>query len=728
MSARSPRSVEDPDVGLFTSAIADIARALESTRDADARLLRVLSVVRTLVPCDRCALLRRLGGGGQTVFVVPEAKASALKALSAKLSRLVSSMEEGISERRPLEGGSHLALPVIGADQIIGVLFVERHKMSEYEPHHVRVLAATASQLGAYLTMVRLHSEAEMQAALLADRQRRAEEHADTIETLHRVGATVAAELSLDKVVQSVTDAATHLTGAEFGAFVYNASDDSGDSYLLYALSGAPKDAFAGFPNPRSTELFRPTFRGEGVVRLEDVATDHRYGRNAPLFGMPEGHLPVRSYLAVPVTSRNGDVLGGLFFGHSQSGVFTDRHERLAVGIASWAAVAHENATLYQKAQDANRMKDDFLAVLSHELRTPLNALLGWARMLVDGQLPPDRVRHALVSINRNAQAQSQLVEDLLDFSAIIRGKLRLQREPVELEAVACATVEAVRIAADAKGVALDCKTAGQTFVTGDRGRLQQIVWNLLSNAVKFTPSGGRVCLEVSRNDSQAQVRVTDTGQGIDPAFLPYVFDRFRQLDNSPRRVHGGLGLGLAIVRQLTEAHGGTVEAFSAGIGAGAIFTIALPMAAHDSRTDPTLLPPPADTEITLNGVRALVVDDDADARELLALTLEQFGAGVSTAASADEAVASIAAERPDVLVADIGMPQHDGYELLRRVRRDLRDRTTRMPAIAVTAYASERDREAAHRAGFDQHLAKPVDPRALATAVERLIRRGRRT
>ena len=257
-------------------------------------------------------------------------------------------------------------------------------------------------------------------------------EQTHVMATLNRIGTIVASELDREQIVQTVTDAATELTTAEFGAFFYNVVDpQSGDAYLLYTLSGAPKEAFANFPKPRATLLFGPTFRGEGAIRIDDVTLDPRYGKNPPYRGMPPGHLPVRSYLAVPVKGRSGDVLGGLFFGHSHPRLFKDHHERLAIGVAAWAAVALENARLYREVQDASRMKDEFLAVLSHELRTPLNAMLGWTRMLRERRITePARIDHALGVIERNARAQAQLVEDLLDVSRISSGKCGLISGP----------------------------------------------------------------------------------------------------------------------------------------------------------------------------------------------------------------------------------------------------------------------------------------------------------
>ena len=407
-------------------------------------------------------------------------------------------------------------------------------------------------------------------------------EYAANTQKLSEVGALVASTLDRETIVQKVTDTATELTHAEFGAFFYNVRDqESGDAYMLYALSGAPWEAFAHFPHPRATRVFAPTFRGEGIVRLDDVTQDPRYGHNAPFHGMPPGHLPVKSYLAVPVKGIDGAVLGGLFFGHSKPGVFTEQHERLAVGTAAWASVALENARLYGEVRDANRTKDDFLAVLSHELRTPLNAILGYSRLLRGGMLTGEHVDRALETVERNSRWLTQIVEDVLDVSRIVSGKIRLDVQPVEMAAVIENAVLTLQPGADAKGVKMHTLVDPRAGpVSGDPDRMQQVVWNLLSNAIKFANRGDRVQVRLERVDSHLELIVSDTGAGIRKDFLPFVFDRFRQGDAGPTRKTGGLGLGLSIVRHIVELHGGTVHADSAGPGQGSTFTVKLPMMA----------------------------------------------------------------------------------------------------------------------------------------------------
>lgn len=568
------------------------------------------------------------------------------------------------------------------------------------------------------------------------------------LELLNKTGIALAGKLDLQALVQSVTDAATQLSGAEFGAFFYNTTDQSGDAFMLYTLSGAPREAFEQFGRPRATPLFGPTFRGEGAIRCDDVLKDSRYGKMEPHRGMPRGHLPVRSYLAVPVVSRTGDVIGGLFFGHSATGVFNERAERIIVGVAAQAAVAIDNARLYEAAQNAaeernklleseraaraaaermSDMKDQFLANLSHELRTPLSAILGWSQVLRRGTRGEADVQKGLEAIERNARVQTQLIEDLLDMSRIASGKVRLDIQPMQPASAIEAAIETVRPAAEVKGIRLEKlldSAAGP--ISGDPNRLQQIIWNLLSNAIKFTPKGGKVQILLARVNSQIEISVADTGIGIKPEFLAHVFERFRQADASAARMHGGLGLGLSIVKQLVELHGGTVRVDSSGEGRGATFTVELPLAVvHRNVYDRERLHPKTSTAgssefraMDLSGVKVLVVDDEVDARDLIGRVLGDCDAEVLTAGSAAEALAIIERERPHVLVSDIGMPHVDGFELLRRVRALGEARGGKLPAIALTAFARSEDRTRALRSGFLVHVSKPVEPSELVATV----------
>jgi signal transduction histidine kinase/ActR/RegA family two-component response regulator len=579
----------------------------------------------------------------------------------------------------------------------------------------------------------------------------RLEEQTEVLETINRIGRLLSAELDLQKLVQAVTDAATELCGAQFGSFFYNVLNEQGASYMLYTLSGVPREAFESFPMPRATKLFGPTFLGEASIRIDDVKADPRYGQNPPHHGMPKGHLPVTSYLAVPVVSRSGEVLGGLFFGHSEASAFTDRHLRIVEGLAAQTAIAMDNARLFQSAQQAlreredllareqaareeaetaSRAKDEFLGLLSHELRNPLNAILGWTRMLASGRLEEGVFARAIETIDRNAKLQARLIDDMLDVSRIVSGKLRLDAQPLDPTAIINAALDTVRPAAEAKSIRLQAVLDfGAGAILGDPMRLQQVVWNLLSNAIKFTPKRGRVQVQLERINSHIEITVSDTGPGIEEAFLPHVFERFRQADSTTSKTHGGLGLGLAIVRHLVEMHGGTVEANNLPDRSGAIFVVSLPLMAVRQAAVPVAAEAPRvhpaasgnvpfDCPPELDGIKVLAVDDEPDARHLLTTVLERCGAEVWTCASGAEALSMLEEYEPDVLISDIGMPGEDGYTFIGKVRAAGR----RLPAVALTAYARTEDRLQALVAGYNMHVPKPVEPAELAVVIASLV------
>ncbi len=581
---------------------------------------------------------------------------------------------------------------------------------------------------------------------LLATKDKLVEE-TRILELLNKTGALLASQLELQAIVQAVTDAGTQLSGAQFGAFFYTATNDDGDVFTLYTLSGAPREAFEKFGHPRATPVFAPTFAGEGVIRVGDITKDPRYGKWKPHHGMPPGHLPVRSYLAIPVTLRSGQVIGGLFFGHEDTDVFTERAERLIVGISAQAGIAIDNARLYQDAKraaderarllDAERvarneverislMKDEFLATLSHELRTPLNAVLGWSELLLGRTTTNDDSRRGLETIARNARAQAQLIEDLLDMNRIVSGKIRLDVQRIELSAILEAAIDTVRPSVDAKSI-LVRKTIDPNAspVFGDPNRLQQVIWNLLTNAVKFTPKGGRIDVLLQAVNSHVEITVHDSGMGIDADFVPHLFERFRQADSSSTRRFGGLGLGLSIVKQLVELHGGTVTASSAGEGKGATFVVSLPLRAIQDVSTPRQHPTSGQfavvraPDVSLAGIRVLIIDDEQDARDLVASVLEFAGAEVLLAASALEGVHVVKNRRPDVIVSDIGMPDRDGYQFIRDVRALESGFGGRTPAIALTAFARSEDRTRAMLAGYQVHMSKPIEARELVATIQ---------
>ena len=446
--------------------------------------------------------------------------------------------------------------------------------------------------------------------------------------------------------------------------------------------------------------------------------------------------LGLRSYICVPLVSGRR-TLGALTLATADSGRrYNETDLRFAEDIASRSAMAIENARSYQQLDRANRLKDEFLATLSHELRTPLNAILGYARIMRGGMLRPEKTAPALETIERNATALAQMVDDIIDVSRIVAGKMRLNVQPVELPLVLHEAIATVTPAADAKRIKLQTVLDPQVSpISGDPDRLRQIVWNLLSNAIKFTPKEGHVQLRLERINSSVEITVSDTGLGISREFLPHIFERFRQADAGSTRSHAGLGLGLAIVRNLVELHGGTVNASSAGPGTGSTFRVRLPvMIVHPPPVEEKRVHPrqptraPLDALPDLSGISVLIVDDEPDAVRLLEEILEATGAHVTVATSAASALKKIETLPPHVLLADLGMPLMDGFELIRRVRASDDPRVRDLPAAALTAYARSADRARTLQAGFEMHLAKPVDPLELASAIQALARRSSRT
>lgn len=459
--------------------------------------------------------------------------------------------------------------------------------------------------------------------------------------------------------------------------------------------------------------------------------------------------LQVQANLVVPIL-QNEQLWGLLVVHHCESPrLWQPLEVELLTELATQAGIALQQAQLYQRSQtelterkqaeaqqqillqreqaaraeaeQANRTKDEFLAVVSHELRTPLNPILGWSQLLKGGQLDAQKTDHALETIVRNAKIQSQLIDDLLDVSRILRGHLSLEKAPVDPVFIIQAALETVRLAAEAKSIEIQTylNWAGGT-VLGDDGRLQQIIWNLAANAIKFTPPGGRINIRLEQVGEQATILISDTGKGIPPEFLPYVFDRFWQQDAATTRQFGGLGLGLAIVRSLVELHDGTVRVDSAGEGQGTTFTVEIPLMLK--RPVARAAMPPLSRLMDLSGVQIWIVDDNTDTCDVVTCVLEQAGATVIAMPSANEALATLAQVLPDVLISDIGMPETDGYMLLRQVRALAAEQGGQIPAIALTAYASELDHQQVLSAGFQTHLTKPVEPDALIEAIFKLI------
>ncbi|HYP50279.1 MAG TPA: ATP-binding protein, partial [Pyrinomonadaceae bacterium] len=465
---------------------------------------------------------------------------------------------------------------------------------------------------------------------------------------------------------------------------------------------------------------FATVMRLENVIELSNhVSLKTKDGKTIPIENSGS-----------PIKDADGKIIGVIV-------VFHDVSERRRAARERERLLESERRAR-SEAESANRLKDEFLATVSHELRTPLNAILGWSAMLNRGNLEEDAKRTALEVIERNAKAQAEIISDILDVSRIITGKLRIKAEPIEPAQIVEAAIETLRPAIDAKAIDLRVSLdANAGFVSGDADRLQQIIWNLLSNAIKFTPEKGRIEVDLKRDDSHLEIAVCDNGIGIEPEFLPHVFERFRQADSSTTRVHSGLGLGLAIVRYLVELHGGEVRAESAGIGKGATFTIVLPIAAESAAPN---LPANGSSgknkeansisakKTDLTGLRVLVVDDEPDTLEILRAALTSYGANVRTAISASHALETFLVWKPNVLISDLGMPNEDGYSLIRKVRALKPEEGGAVPAAALTAYVREEDRLRALDAGFQTHIPKPVDPTEFATEVAALAKNHKKS
>jgi signal transduction histidine kinase/CHASE1-domain containing sensor protein/ActR/RegA family two-component response regulator len=472
------------------------------------------------------------------------------------------------------------------------------------------------------------------------------------------------------------------------------------------------------------------------AVRTGEVVITNDYMRatsaNLSVIVGEDNGLRPESSLAVPMAVM-GRIIGTIEVQSYEQQAYQPEHVTAMSMAANLTAVAIENVRLLklertarEAAEESNRLKDEFLATVSHELRTPLTAILGWARLLEDGTLDHSMTQQAVDTIWRNAKAQAQIVDDILDVSRIITGNLYIDLHPIEVAPVVQNAINVVRPTADAKGIRIETQIENiPAMISGDANRLQQVIWNLLSNAVKFTNNGGRVTVKVTQANAAVEISVTDTGQGISRDFMPYVFDRFSQADSTTTRHHGGLGLGLAIARHLVEIHGGTIRAASRGEGQGATFTITLPLL--DSKVE--TIEPVTDKSLAyasqmLSGVNVLLVDDDSDTLKLMATALTRRQANVTAVSSAGEAIQAIRQQRPDVLVSDIAMPDEDGYGLIEKVRSLDSAETQSIPAVAITAYAKEEDRERALSSGFQIYLAKPIELRELVSVVARAARR----
>lgn len=497
------------------------------------------------------------------------------------------------------------------------------------------------------------------------------------------------------------------------------------------------RDVYERFPLPPDSPLGHPYVVRTGKYQFAPTVDWSLFEATArgPEHLALLRKIDTRSWIVVPL-SVQGNVFGALTLAYSESGRRYVEHDVvLASDLARRAAVAIDNAKLFELSQKersrveaATRAKDEFVAMVSHELRTPLNAIVGWLRLMRNGSLDESKKAHAYEVIERNAEAQSQLVADLLDISRAISGKIRINPAQVDLGDVIDMAIEAVRPASEGKRIKIEATIDRENAVLrADGDRLQQVVWNLLANAVKFTPKGGVVRVRLQRVDSDIELAVQDSGEGIAPSFLPHVFETFRQYNGGTTRMHGGLGIGLSIAKHIVELHGGSIEAYSAGEGQGATFVVLLPVSPlvsttlGVSRVPATKPQANAPLPTGLNGFRVLVVDDEPDARELVAYLLETCGMEVRVTGNARDAMTELESFAPDVIISDIGLPDEDGFSLIRRIRTLSTDATRNLPAIALTAFASNEDRTRALVEGFNLYIPKPVEPAALVQAVVQL-------
>ena len=601
-----------------------------------------------------------------------------------------------------------LAVPLRVKGQVIGALSVADGAGRRFTPAEIDMLQAFADQAAVAVDNARLYEE--------ATRQRRESE------VVAALAAEINRSLDLDHVLQQVAEAARALCGGDVTHVVL--SEPKPDGFRLRLAVGARLGDIERRLDP-ATGLGGVVLATGRAHRSHDALQDPSIHGDSRAVIEAEG---IRSVLIVPI--RSEDMVEGLIYISRRTVTpFSDRDEAVGQRLADQAASAIRNSRLFAteraaraEASAANRAKDHFLATLSHELRTPLNAMMGWLRMLRSQRLDEAQKAHALEVIERNARLQAQLINDLLDVSRIIAGKLEMERFAVDLVPVVQEAVEAIRSDVEAKSLTLDARLDPATGeVLGDPMRLQQVVANLLSNAVKFTPGGGRIQVRLSREGAHARLSVSDSGEGIDPRVLPHVFEPFQQADSTTTRTHQGLGLGLAIVRQLVEAHGGRARAASAGRGAGATFLVELPIVAVRAMRPPGA--PSVDrrgTGARVDGLRVLVVDDHDDARELLELVLRERGAEVHLAGNVAEALRVLAGGAIDVIVSDLAMPGADGYELIAAIRAA---RGSPVPAVALTAYAGADVREQAIAAGFAAHATKPLNPDDLVELIAKLPR-----
>ena len=733
------------------TALIETSRILLDTPRLDAVFPAVVQVARNLIAADGYALWRLHDGADWRIVVSngvsPGFAAAVVPSRDAAIVRFDAPIAVNDVSAAATLSNRHAAYAAEGVRALLAVPLHIRGSWSgslvfyyRSVQHFDHIRMETAAALG-NLCAVAI-STAELYEEQLAQRERVERAHRQST-FLARAGVILGSSLDYEATLQAVAQLAVPDI-ADWCAV--DIADDEGRLKRLGTAHIDPakiefartlRERFPEGPDAPGTpsHVFR-TRQPAMISGITDAMLQE--GARSPAHLEALRTLQLHSYMSVPLVA-NGRALGVMTFVTAESGRTYDSEDVLvAQAVAERAAVAVDNARAYADARAANRAKDEFLATLSHELRTPINAIMGWGQILQSGIADPSRTAHALDAIVRNAAAQARLIEDLLDLSRIISGKLRLDVELVDLGSVVSAAVLTIEPASQVKGLRIQTVVEdGTARVYGDRQRLQQAVWNLLSNAVKFTTRGGSVQNHVRRVGSQVEIMVSDTGEGIRPEVLPFVFDRFRQADGGSTRPHAGLGLGLAIVRHIVELHGGTVHAASEGPGRGATFRLRLPISVAAAEPAAVAHAHPAAPAITtgslaiealpnLAGTTILVVEDDADAREMVAYLLRQRHADVVACGSVDDAMREFDRRPPDVLLSDIEMPQRDGFALIAAVRARPAEQGGDVPAAALTAYSRPEDRAASMMAGYDAHLSKPVDLHELIATVVRLRARRR--
>ncbi|MEH2259534.1 AAA family ATPase [Nostoc sp.] len=623
---------------------------------------------------------------------------------------------------RELGLNSCIILPLMAHGRIFGAIsFVTAESKRRYSTADLSLAKDVAHRAAIAIDNARLYQEAQQA-------QKTAERALERIARLQSITAALSESLTPAQVSDVIVEQSMAVLGAS-SALVALVNESKTELEIVRAVGYKQDliDAWRIFAIDSLSPIAEAVRTGKPIWA---ESTENRVA-DYPHLAEIYAQYDFNAWISIPLMVE-GWAVGGISLGFTQPQQLSGEDQAFILAVAQQCAQAIARAHLYEAertarsaAESANRIKDEFLAVLSHELRTPLNPILGWAKLMQSRKLDQATSDRALETIERNAKLQTQLIEDLLDVSRILQGKLNLNFDRINLVSVMEAAIETVHLSAEAKSIQIQTTLeSGVGQVLGDANRLQQVIWNILSNAIKFTPIGGQVKIKLEQVGSQVQICVTDTGKGIAPEFLPYVFDYFRQADGATTRKFGGLGLGLAIVRHLVELHGGTVQAESLGEAKGATFTVKLPYlqdenkGIKDAKDNSSLV---AVQSSPLSGLEILVVDDDADMREFLPFMLEQYGATVTVVASAIEALTALSQSQPNLIISDIGMPEMDGYMLMRQIRSLEPEQGGIIPAIALTAYAGEMDHQQAIAVGFQQHISKPVDPEELVKAIASL-------